>query len=56
MRLSGNPSIFELDRKALTDRADLYRDDLITMYMDPDRIKTILESGVPSNELHKYLG
>jgi hypothetical protein len=53
--LSQNPSIFELDYKALMVRCSVYKEELLMKALHPSRIEKYLEMGVEMEELDNYI-
>ena len=53
--LSTNPSIFELDYKALKERCSVYKEELMRMALHPSRIEKYMEMGLSIEDLDNYI-
>jgi len=52
--LSRNPEIFELDKKGLKERCDIYREELMKKTMHPLRIQKLLDMVIDLDDLDFY--
>jgi hypothetical protein len=52
---STNPSIFELDYKALSDRCSIYKWELLEIALHPSRMEKYIDMGIKMGEFDNYI-